>query len=127
MQHLFTRDDRIGNTKFFLNNEGLHVTTELHSLLLKQTWNEICHIDLQQLERIVLCLLLMISARIPPKQIHEVGISLNNVVRSFLRVSVRPTHFITLPKNSKLPATSRPEQSQVLLHVINTALECLCK
>ena len=127
MQHLFTRDDRMANTKFFLNNEGLHVTTELHSLLLKQTWNEICHIDLQHLERIVLCLLLMICAGIPPKQTHEVVSSLNNVVRSFLRVSVPPTHFITVPNNPKLPATSRSEQLQVLVDVINTALGCLCK
>ena len=103
MQYLFTRDDRMANTKFFLNNEGLHVTivsfpdphtqqrmdyitatyanayqagdetnvtTELHSLLLKQTWNEICHIDLQHLERIVLCLLLMICAGIPPTSLY---------------------------------------------------------
>ena len=129
IEHLFTRDDRMANAKFFLNNEGLHVTTELHSLLLKQTWNEICHIDLQQLETIVLCLLLMISAGIPSKQIHEVvsSTSLNNVVRSFLRVSVPPTHFITLPNNPKLPATSRSEKLQVLVDVIHTALGCLCK
>ena len=129
IEHLFARDNRMANTKFFLNNEGLHVTTELHSLLLKQTWNEICHIDLQQLEMIVLGLLLMNSARIPSKQIHEVvsSTSLNNVVRSFLRVSVPPTHFITVPNNPKLPATSRSEQLQVLVDVIHTALGCLCK
>ena len=127
MQHLFTRGDTRANTKFFLNNEGLHVTTELHSLLLKQTWNEICHIDLQHLEKIVLRLLLMICAGIPPKQTHEVVSSLDNVVRSFLRVSVPPTDFITVPNNPKLPATSRSEQLQVLVDVIHTALGCLCK
>ena len=127
MQHLITGDNRMANTKFFLNNGGLNVTTEIHSLLLKQTWNEICHIDLQHLEKVVLCLLLMICAGIPSKKTHEVVSSLNNIVSSFLRVSVPTNQFITIPINPKLPATSTAEQLQVLVEVINTALGCLCK
>ena len=125
VQQLTTGDDKT-NAKFFLQNGGLHVIKELHSLLLKQPWDKICHIDLQYLEKALLCLLLTVCARIPPQQTNDAVNNLSNIVGSFLRVPIssRP---ITSPENTKLSGTSSPEQLQVLIDVMVTALGCLCK
>ena len=79
---------------------------ELHSLLLKQPWDKICHIDLQYLEKALLCLLLTVCAGIPPQQTQEIVNNLNNTT---------------------IPAYTSPEQLQVLIDVMFTALGCLCK
>ena len=99
---------------------------ELHSLLLKQPWDKICHIDLQYLKKALLSILLTVCAGIPPQQTHEILNNLNNIVGSFLRVPIssRP---ITAPNNPKLSAITSSEQFQVLIDVMVNALGCLCK
>ena len=125
VQQLTTGDDRMANTKFFVHNGGLHVIKELHSLLLKQPWDKICHIDLQYLERSILCLLSAVCKEIPQHQRLEV--SLKNVVGSFLRVPIISVPQM-VPNNPQFStiATS-DEQLQVLADVIYKALECLCR
>eukprot|EP00731_Ephydatia_muelleri_P037686 Em0535g5a len=55
IKQLFPPQKCFANSMFILNNRGLDVTTSLHStLLLNQTWEQICHLDLQHLEYNVL-------------------------------------------------------------------------
>ena len=97
---------------------------ELHLLLLKQPWEKVWHIDLQYLEKALLCLLLTLCAGIPPQQTSDAVNNLStNIVGSFLRVPIS----ITSPENTKLSGTSSPEQLQVLIGVMVTILGCLCK
>lgn len=120
-------NDRVmANAKIFLQTGGLGVVKELHSLLLAQSWDKICHIDLQLLERALLRLLLPVCAAIPKQEHHNIVNLLDNIVGSFLRVSISSQH-MALPDNPRLSTTSRADQFQVLAEVIVTALQCICR
>ena len=111
------------NFKFLLNNGGLDVITSLHSLLLKQTWDKIRHLDLQRLEKYVLLLLKGLYSSIVPHMRSELVCYLSNIFGSFLRVPISSDE-ITVPHNPNLPASTKPQQLQVLSDVLFNALLC---
>lgn len=121
-----TGDRVMTNAKLFLQTGELKVVKELHSLLLQQSWEKVCHIDLQYLERALLRLLWPLCSAIPKEQHHEVENNLSNIVGSFLRVSISSDP-IALPNNPNLSTTSNADQFQVLVEVMITALGCLCR
>ena len=124
---LGTADDKLAlaNFTFILNNGGLDLITSLHSLLLKQAWDQICHLDLQHLERQVLLLVKALYSSVLPYHLRSKLINyLNNIFGSFLRVPIS-SEKIAIPHNPNLPASTRPQQLQVLIEVIWGAVLCL--
>ena len=123
---LSTEDDKLAlaNFTFILNNGGLDLITSLHSLLLKQTWDQICHLDLQHLERQVLLLVKALYSSVLPYHLRSKLINyLNNIFGSFLRVPISSD--IAIPHNPNLPASTRPQQLQILVDVLFAAVLCL--
>eukprot|EP00731_Ephydatia_muelleri_P034901 Em0084g14a len=117
--YLGTADDKLAlaNFTFILNNGGLDLITSLHSLLLKQTWDQICHLDLQHLERQVLFLVKALYSSVLPYHLRSKLINyLNNIFGSFLRVPIL-SEKIAIPHNPNLPASTRPQQLQILVDV----------
>ena len=124
---LSTEDEKLAhaNFTFILNNGGLDLITSLHSLLLKQTWDQICHLDLQHLEREVLFLVKALYSSVLPYHLRSKLINyLNNIFGSFLRVPIS-SEIIAIPHNPNLPASTRPQQLQVLIEVLFAAILCL--
>eukprot|EP00731_Ephydatia_muelleri_P005477 Em0002g1653a len=125
--YLGTADDKLAlaNFTFILNNGGLDLITSLHSLLLKQTWDQICHLDLQHLERQVLFLVKALYSSVLPYHLRSKLINyLNNIFGSFLRVPIL-SEKIAIPHNPNLPASTRPQQLQILVDVLFAAVLCL--
>ena len=108
-QLMFSDEKFRANSDFILRNGGLDVITLLHSLLLKQTWDNICHLDLQYLEKHVLYLLSSLYIVFPHHLKYEIVNSLDNVIGSFLRVPISSKH-IAIPQNLNLPDTTRSQQ-----------------
>ena len=123
-QLMFSVEKILANSDFILKNGGLDVITSLHSLLLKQTWNNICHLDLQYLEKHVLYLLSSLYTVIPHHLKYKVVNSLDNVIGSFLRVPISSKH-IAVPQNLNLPDTTRSQQFIVLAEVLFHAVQSL--
>ena len=123
-QLMFSAEKLLANADFILKNGGLDVITSLHSLLLKQTWDNICHLDLQYLEKHVLSLVGSFYAVIPHHLKYKVVNSLDNVIGSFLRVPISSKH-IAVPQNLNLPDTTRSQQFIVLTDVLFDAVQSL--
>eukprot|EP00731_Ephydatia_muelleri_P005318 Em0002g1494a len=123
-QLMFSAEKLLANSDFMLKNGGLDVITSLHSLLLKQTWDNICHLDLQYLEKHVLFLLGSLYTVIPHHLKYKVVNSLDNVIGSFLRVPISSKH-IAVPQNLNLPDTTRSQQFIVLAEVLYGAIQSL--
>ena len=123
---LCTADEKsLANFTFILNNGGLDLITSLHSLLLKQAWDQICHLDLQHLERQVLLLVKALYSSVLPYHLRSKLINyLNNIFGSFLRVPIS-SEKIAIPHNPNLPASTRPQQLQILVDVLFAAVLCL--
>ena len=86
---LFNGNERsLANAKFILNNRGLDVITSLHSLLLRQRWSQILHFDLIYFEEHMLFLLKTLYSVTPHHLRYKLVIYLNNILGSFLRVSL---------------------------------------
>ena len=119
-----TTEKVLRNSKFLLNNGGLDVITSLHSLLLRQAWDQICHLDLQLLEKHVTYLLSALYAVIPHHLKYEVVNNLHNIFGSFLRVPISSSQ-ITVIHNPNLLDTTRSQQFQVLMNVLFNALQSL--
>ncbi|KAL5505517.1 hypothetical protein EMCRGX_G006963 [Ephydatia muelleri] len=123
-QLMFSAEKLLANADFILKTGGLDVITSLHSLLLKQTWDNICHLDLQYLEKHVLSLVGSFYAVIPHHLKYKVVNSLDNVIGSFLRVPISSKH-IAVPQNLNLPDTTRSQQFIVLTDVLFDAVQSL--
>ncbi|KAL5505507.1 hypothetical protein EMCRGX_G006952 [Ephydatia muelleri] len=123
-QLMFSAEKILANSDFILRNGGLDVITSLHSLLLKQTWDNICHLDLQYLEKHVLYLLAPLYIVFPHHLKYEVVNSLDNVIGSFLRVPISSKR-IAAPQNLNLPDTTRSQQFIVLTDVLFDAVQSL--
>ena len=118
---LFNGNERsLANAKFILNNRGLDVITSLHSLLLKQTWSKILHFDLIYFEEHVLFLLNTLYSVTPHHLRYKLIIYLNNILGSFLRVSLSSLCF---PFNSYI--INVRQQFKSLVAIVNAALKCL--
>ena len=124
IRQLFPPEKFIANSMFILNNRGLDVTTSLHSLLLNQTWEQICHLDLQHLEHNVLMLLNNLFMVIPHHLKYEVINNLDNILGSFLRVPISSNPII-VPHNPNLHSSTKPQQLEVLNGIVIRALMCL--
>ena len=124
IRQLFPSEKLLANSDFILKNGGLDVITSLHSLLLKQTWDNICHLDLQYLEKHVLFLLGSLYIVFPHHLKYKVVNSLDNVIGSFLRVPISSKH-IAVPQNLNLPDTTRSQQFIVLVEVLCGAIQSL--
>ena len=124
IRQLFPSEKLLANSDFILKNGGLDVITSLHSLLLKQTWDNICHLDLQSLEKHVLFLLSSLYTVIPHHLKYDVVNSLDNVIGYFLRVPISSKH-IAVPQNPNLPDTTRSQQFIVLVDVLFYAVRSL--
>ncbi|KAL5505523.1 hypothetical protein EMCRGX_G006971 [Ephydatia muelleri] len=121
IRQLFPPQKMFANSMFILNNRGLDVTTSLHSLLLNQTWEQICHLELQHLEYNVLMVLhnlFMVTRQ------HEVINNLDNVLGSFLRVPISSKPII-VPHNRNLYSSTKHKQLEALNGVVTGALLCL--
>ena len=124
IRQLFPSEKLLANSDFILKNGGLDVITSLHSLLLKQTWDNICHLDLQYLETHVLFVLGSLYIVFPHHLKYKVVNSLDNVIGSFLRVPISSKH-IAVPQNLNLPDTTRSQQFIVLVDVLFYAVRSL--
>ena len=122
IDQLLSEQKFFANSKFILNNGGLGVVTSLHSLLLKQSWDQICHVDLQHLERQLLTLLKAVYSAIPCHSRYEVITYLSNILGSFLRVPISSGH-ISVPHNRYLPVSTG--SGRVLVDILCGALYCL--
>ena len=122
IDQLLSEQKFFANSKFILNNGGLGVVTSLHSLLLKQIWDQICHVDLQHLERQLLTLLKAVYSAIPCHSRYEVITYLSNILGSFLRVPISSGH-ISVPHNRYLPVSTG--SGRVLVDILCGALYCL--
>ena len=101
---LSTADEKLvlANFTFILNNGGLDLITSLHSLLLKQAWDQICHLDLQHLEWEVLLLVKALYSSVLPYHLRSKLINyLSNIFGSFLRVPISSDK-ITIPHISRI-------------------------
>ncbi|KAL5505529.1 hypothetical protein EMCRGX_G006977 [Ephydatia muelleri] len=124
IRQLFPSEKLLANSDFILKNGGLDVITSLHSLLLKHTWDNICHLDLQYLETHVLFVLGSLYIVFPHHLKYKVVNSLDNVIGSFLRVPISSKH-IAVPQNLNLPDTTRSQQFIVLVEVLYGAIQSL--
>ena len=97
------------------------MTTSLHSLLLNQTWEQICHLELQHLEYNVLMVLHNLFMVIPHHLKYEV---IDNILGSFLRVPISSKPII-VPHNRNLYSSTKHKQLEALNGVVTGALLCL--
>lgn len=129
--------DDVSKTKeistFFIHHEGLQLIHQLHSILLEQPWDRVCHIELLNLEGILLSAThqigsvhLNISVNVQTR--HEIlkFLSLENVLKSLLRVQVSPRRHIQVPRNKKLAAGTKQSQLTHLTQVIYSSASTLC-
>eukprot|EP00731_Ephydatia_muelleri_P005304 Em0002g1480a len=124
IKQLFPPQKCFANSMFILNNRGLDVTTSLHSLLLNQTWEQICHLELQHLEYNVLMVLNSLFMVIPQHLKYKVINNLDNILGSFLRVPISSKPII-VPHNRNLHSSTKPQQLEALNDVFIGDLLCL--
>ena len=124
IRQLFPPQKMFANSMFILNNRGLDVTTSLHSLLLNQTWEQICHLDLHHLEYNVLMLLNNLFMVTRQHLKYEVIDNLDNILGSFLRVPISSKPII-VPHNRNLYSSTKHKQLEALNDVVIGALLCL--
>ena len=118
---------------FFIHHEGLQLIHQLHSILLEQPWDCVCHIELLSLERILLNATHQIGSvyldiKVDVHTRHEIlkFLSLKNVLKSLLRVKVSPRKHIKVPSNKKLAAGTKQSQLTHLTQVIFFSASALC-
>ena len=121
IKQLFPPQKMFANSMFILNNRGLDVTTSLHWLLLNQTWEQICHLELQHLEYNVLILLNNLFMVTSQNLKYEV---IDNIFGSFLRVPIS-SKLIIVPHNRNLYSSTKHKQLEALNDVVTGALLCL--
>ena len=120
---------RTANCLLFVEKGGLRAVQQLHSLLLVQPWKKTT-LQTQLLEctlNRILWMLTYCSADMVPEAAATVSkeFTLDNIIRSFLRVAVVPNIAVTPPPNRNMERYQDQNPVMIVSHMIINALGIL--
>ena len=116
------------NTKYFVHNGGMGLLNGIHTMLLKYSWNQIWHFDLLLYEKVIVTIMEYISEHIPQSQLYQTfQNSIENISRSFLRVTMYPGKRIIPPYNTNFTAVNQDTQFHELIGVMTSALTAMAR
>ena len=119
---------RTANCLLFVEKGGLRAVQKLHSLLLDQPWKKTT-LQTQLLEHTLVRILWTLVSSGADTRLETAAVSkeltLDNIVRSFLRVAVVPNAAVTPPPNPSMERYQVQHQVRIVTELITNALGVL--